>query len=336
MHLISLTQPEIRVAIAGMGKMGNYHRMALEQLAAGQIEKYYKWGISEHLHKVRVCGIFDTNPNAAKGLSPLDSFTGLEQMLDQSMPDILIVASPTHTHKQIAADSLHRGIHTFVEKPIVTSRADLDMLIDIAMKSGVRLMSGHVERYNPVSIKIRTLLQHVQSSVESYAFARIQRHSDRIPDDIIVDKVIHDLDLARYFFGKISDIDIQSVKRVNGRICEAMLSLRHTTGAAGTLFVSWITDATVKKRQVEIHQGGHIWKGDFVAKRLWVDNMEIVCQVDGLIAPANNQIKDELVDFIAYASELSLAEPVVPQLTLDEIVESTQWLEYIVKTVAKN
>jgi predicted dehydrogenase len=288
------------------------------------------------LRKISVCGVCDVNPANLSEVSDVRGFDDAERMFDQTQPDILIVATPTRSHKSVALGALKRRIHTFVEKPIVTTRAELDELVDTSLKSGVRLMSGHVERYNPVSIKIRALLQNVQSSVESYAFARIQRHSDRIPDDIIVDKVIHDLDLARYFFGKISDIEIQSTKRVNGKICEAMLSLRHTTGAAGTLFVSWLTDADTKKRQVEIRQGGHIWKGDFVAKRLWVDEMEIVCQVEGMIAPSNNQVKDELVDFIAYASELSLTEPVVPLLMLDEIAESIQWLESIVKTVAKN
>ncbi len=336
MSLIPLTSPQIRITIAGMGRMGNFHRMALEQLASGQIESYYKCGINDHLGKIRICGICDTQAQCLRSLPHLSGFDSVERMLDQTHPDILIVATPTETHKGIALSSLKRGLHTFVEKPIVTAQKDLDELIAAAEKSGVRLMAGHVERYNPVSIKIRTLLQNIQPVAQSYSFLRTQQRPDRIADDIITDKVIHDLDLAQYFFGRIRTIEPEVIKRVDGRVCEARFVLQHESGTSGTLFVSWIVDAQTKKRQVEIRQGGHIWKGDFVSKQLWVDGQEILCHVEGWIKPSNNQIKDELVDFIAYASELSRIQPVVPLLSIEEIVESTKLLEFITNSVRES
>lgn len=336
MNLIPLTAPEIRIAIAGMGKMGNYHRMALEQLASGQIENYYKWGINDHLHKIQICGVCDTERRCLAQQPHLKGFDSVDQMLEDAQPDILIVATPTNTHKTIALKSLRRGIHTFVEKPIVTTKEEMKELIEAAGMTGVRLMAGHVERYNPVSIKIKTLLGHVRPAAQTYSFLRTQQHPDRIPDDIIVDKVIHDLDLAMCFFGRIRKIESENIKWVNGKIHEAKFSLQHECGTSGTLFVSWIADAQNKKRQVEILQGGHTWKGDFVEKQLWVDDLEIACQVKGMIKPVNNQVKDELVDFIAYASELSVTQPVLPLLTPEEIIESTQLLEFITKDVIRN
>lgn len=336
MSLIALTSPQIRIAIAGMGKMGNFHRVALEQLICSQIESYYKWGINDHLGKIRICGICDTQALCLRSLSHLNGFDSVEQMLDETRPDILIVATPTETHKDIALGSLRRGVHTFVEKPIVTVQKDLDELIGAAEKFGVRLMAGHVERYNPVSIKIKAMLQNVRPVTQSYSFHRTQQRPGRIADDIIVDKVIHDLDLAQYFFGRIRTIEPEVVKRVDGKICEARFVLQHESGTSGTLFVSWIVDAQTKKRQVEIRQDGHIWEGNFVSKQLWVDGLEILCQVEGMINPSNNQIKDELVDFIAYASELSRLQPVLPLLSIEEIIESTKLLEFITNSVREN
>ncbi|MDD5459372.1 MAG: hypothetical protein PHF37_08280 [Phycisphaerae bacterium] len=182
-----------------------------------------------------------------------------------------------------------------------------------------------------MSIKIKMLLQNAQPVAQSYLFLRSQQRPDRILDDIIVDKVIHDLDLALCFFGRICTIEPKEIKRIDGKICEAWFALQHECGTAGTLFVSWITDTQMKKRQVEIRQDGHTWKGDFVAKRLWVDDLEILCQVEEMIQPSNNQVKDELVDFIAYTSELSRTQPVLPLLSLEEIIESTKLLEFITK-----
>ena len=330
MHsLIPRSAPDVRVAIAGMGKMGHIHLSALNQLAAGGSERYYKGGVSELLAKLKVCGLSDIRPLKPDDYPNIELFNSVEAMLQQTQPHLLIVATPTPTHKTIAMAATCRGVHTLVEKPVVTAMADVDELLALAEGSGVRLMAGHVERYNPVSMKIKSLLGNAHPAAKRYAFRRIQRHDPRIADDIIIDKVIHDLDLALYFFGPIDQFNVTDCRRHSGQIFEARLSLVHACGTHGELFVSWLTKDVEKVRQVEIQQCGHCWKGDFAAKRLWVDGHEIQCVVPGWIEPANNQIKDELVDFIALCTEPTEGFTLAPLLTVQEMVESVRWLEYI-------
>ena len=327
LHLIPNDAAEIRIAIAGMGKMGNFHFAALKQLAAGEREDYYKGGISEQLTNIRIVGVCDTLPSRLEGYG--GGFASVEEMLDKTQPHILIVATPTQTHMQIAVAAIERGIHTFVEKPIVTSKADMDELLNAAKKSSVRIIAGHIERYNPVSVKIRSVLRDVNPPAEEYFFCRSQRHPIRITDDIVTDKVIHDLDLAICFFGNIRKVEIADIKMVEGKAYEVRILLEHKQGTKGSCFVSWLTDTDAKKREVDILQGGHKWKGDFVAKQLWVDGLEIKCQVNGMVKPANNQIMDELVDFIASCIDSVSLQGIIPLLSIDEIVESTKWLECI-------
>jgi predicted dehydrogenase len=335
LHLIPDDAAEIRIAIAGMGKMGNFHFTALKQLAAGEHEDYYKGGIGRQLTKIRIVGICDTLPLRLEGHDGISGFTSVEKMLNETEPHILIVATPTQTHKQIALAAIERGIHTFIEKPIVTSAADMDDLLNAAKKSKVRIMAGHIERYNPVSVKIRSILGNVDPPPQMYSFCRTQQHDNRISDDILTDKVIHDLDLAICFFGSVRKIEIADIKLIDGKTYEVKVLLEHNHGTRGTCFVSWLTDDNIKKRQVEIFQGGHKWNGDFVAKRLWVDGLEIKCEVDGMINPVNNQIKDELVDFIALCIDSKSLQNIIPLLSVDEIIESTKWLECMIKMVLK-
>jgi UDP-N-acetylglucosamine 3-dehydrogenase len=332
-NLIPNNTAEIRIAIAGMGKMGGFHFTALKRLAAGEHEDYYKGGIGKQLTKIRIVGICDTEPLCFGGYDGISGFASIEEMLDRTVPHILIVATPTQTHRQITAAAIERGIHTFVEKPIVTSVAELDELLSVARESGCRLMAGHIERYNPVSVKIVSLLKKVKPLTESYSFIRTQKHDARITDDIVTDKIIHDLDLAICFFGNVIKAEITDIKRVRGRAYEVRVLLEHGQGTKGSCFVSWLTDTDAKKREIEIIQGGHKWKGDFVAKQLWVDGLEIKCEVDGMVKPANNQIKDELVDFIASCIDISPLRDIIPLLSIDEIIESTKWLENISKQV---
>ncbi len=309
--------------------MGTYHLNALRQLAAGEIEDYYKGDINYQLRKIRVCGICDNNPIHLKSFDGLKSFDNLQYLIKKCKPHIIIIATPTNTHKDFALEALNYGIHTFVEKPIVTELSQFEQLKSLADEKGCRLMAGHVERYNPVSIKIISLLKNASPATDSYAFKRTQKHDVRITDDILIDKVIHDLDLSQYFFDEIRDFKINNFKLVDGRVYEISLCLEHENGVKGNLFVSWLDEQQTKKRLVEIHQGGHIWKGNFVSKQLWVDDAEIKCQVDGMINPSNNQIKDELVDFISFCIDEDSVKKITPLLSLEEISQSIKWLEKI-------
>lgn len=250
-------------------------------------------------------------------------------MLEKTNPDIAIIAVPTALHKKFALASVVRGIHTFVEKPIATTLCDLNELINLSKEHKCRITAGHVERYNPVTIKIKSLIGNSHPPATKYEFVRTQAHNSRIEDDIVIDKVIHDLDLAICLFGEIKEVYVDSVRNRNGIIHEAGINLVHKIGTCGSIFVSWLKDESEKTRQVTIHQGGHVWRGDFASKKLWVDGHEMVCRVDGMVNESNNQIKDELTDFIASCYGQEYCPKIMPLLRMDEIVQATRWLEYI-------
>ena len=337
LNLIPRDSDNIRIAIIGMGKMGNYHLNALRQLAGGKYEDYYKGAIETQLSKIKIAALCDANPDRLTKFAPVPVFTSLRDALEQAAPHLAIIAAPTHAHFDLAKNALENGLHILIEKPIVTHTRQIEVLLNLAEQNGCRIMSGHVERYNPVAIKIVSLLKQTPGKVTSYSFRRIQKHDGRIKDDIIVDKVIHDLDLAVYFFGSIETVSVKTVKKLDSLFYEAMFEVIHKNRVKGIIFVSWFAAEDIKIRQVEISVDGKVLFGDFSQKRLSLDNDEIECEVKGWIKPSNNQIKDELVDFIGYCSKPDPqgTQP-KPLLTTDEIVHSIKWLEEIRKMTDSN
>ena len=173
------------------------------------------------------------------------------------------------------------------------------------------------------------MLRQKQIMPISCSFRRVQRYDDRIPDDIIIDKVIHNLDLALYFFGSIESVRLNDVKKIGDKIFQADIEFCHINGVKVRSFVSWLIESDEKIRQVSIQCRKHMLFGDFLTKKLMLDSTELQCAVPGWILPANNQIKDELVDFILYCSEPA-GEIIKPLLTIEDIIESAKWLENIV------
>lgn len=327
----------IRIAVAGLGKMGGYHARAIRQLAAGEAEPYYKAGLSAQTCKLELCGLCDPDATKREQLSAeFPMFGSWQELLDETRPDLAVIASPTPTHFELTKQSLEAGVHTLVEKPLVTSLDPFRQLAAFADRQGCRLMSGHVERYNPVSIKLRTLLAEENLPVTGYRFQRTQPHDPRIHDDIVTDKIIHDLDLAQYFFGAITDYRLLDSKRTDGCTQEATVWLRHANGIEGTLFVSWLLPDERKCREVRITcKDGIAAVGDFAGKTLHINERPVSCAVPSWVKPDNNQIKDELADFVAYCL---IPDPALPRfeplLQLAEIERSIEIIETLIRQTA--
>jgi UDP-N-acetylglucosamine 3-dehydrogenase len=333
-RLLSRDMGRIRVAVAGLGKMGTYHVQALRRLAKGESEKYYKSGLDTQIRKLELCGLCDPDPEKSRRLAPdLPCFTDWQVLLAKASPDFVVIASPTETHFPLALQSLEAGVHTFVEKPLVTKLGEFKILNDAASSNGCRLISGHVERYNPVAIKLRTMLSEKLIDVAGYRFQRSQPRDARIPDDIVTDKIVHDLDLAQYFFGAIIYYHMVNSKRADGRIQEATVFLRHASGVEGTLFVSWLIQDARKCREIRIScRDGSCMLGDFADKKLTMDGKALSCDVPSWVKPDNNQIKDELADFVSYCILPDPDMPVFqPLLQTWEIKDSIAIIEDLVR-----
>jgi predicted dehydrogenase len=106
--------------------------------------------------------------------------------------DAAIIATPTRQHHAVACDLLARGIHAFVEKPVTTSVADADELIQLAEERNLVLQVGHVERFNPAFVAAQP---HVENPKYLEA-VRCGPFTGRSTDiGVVLDLMIHDLDL---------------------------------------------------------------------------------------------------------------------------------------------
>jgi len=323
---------KIKIAIIGLGKMGGFHLSALHALQKGEFENYYKGDSSQILSKIEVCGVCDISSQKLKSLLAVQIFTDYHELIDSTCPDIVIVATPTQTHFDIAKFSLEKGTNVFVEKPIVFESGEFNELLKVAHRKQLKLMAGHVERYNPVSLKLREILLDYKDINKTFSFSRIQPHDLRINDDIIIDKLIHDLDLSIFLFGQIKTYRILEYKKNSGKVQELRL-LVENNNSTGEIFVSWLKGDNIC-RELKLKTEEKFIEGDFLNKTLKVDGEYVDCKVPRWIEARNNQVKDELVDFIAHCFSKNKNVP-EPLLNVKEISCSVKIVEHILFDVNK-
>jgi predicted dehydrogenase len=63
--------------------------------------------------------------------------------------DAVLIATPNHTHADIACRLLGAGVHVLCEKPLATTRRDVERMLDAAAAGGARLMAAHCLRFSP-------------------------------------------------------------------------------------------------------------------------------------------------------------------------------------------
>jgi len=164
------------LAVLGAGVMGSNHGR-----------------IAATLHGVELTHVVDADIDRAKGLAAAHGAVALTDVEDIiGRVDAAVIALPTALHAPIAEHLLDAGIHCLVEKPIAGSLEDADRILAAARRSGATLMVGHVERFNPAVLELDNLLEdvvHIEAS-------RMGPFSARVSDGIVLDLMVHDLDLV--------------------------------------------------------------------------------------------------------------------------------------------
>ncbi len=92
-----------------------------------------------HLPGAAVTAISDPHAESrdwaqlAVGLeTPLRRFTDHRELLASGLCDVIVIASPNHTHREVLFDVLRTNHHVLIEKPLCTTVADCQQVIALA------------------------------------------------------------------------------------------------------------------------------------------------------------------------------------------------------------
>ena len=178
----------LKVGVFGVGSMGEKH-----------LQKYLS------MPDIAVVGIVDTDPERLKYISskygvPSYPYEDLIKKIN-----IASIVTPPKSHYHIAKDCLESGVHILLEKPMTGSSESLSSLNELAIKVGVILQPGLIERFNPI---VDLIIQSTDFCLNNEViFARSIPYDNRVKDiSIIRDLGLHDLDLCLFIFGKFLQV----------------------------------------------------------------------------------------------------------------------------------
>lgn len=124
--------------------------------------------------------------------------------LDEALPhvDAVVVATPPASHVELGLQAIRAGKHVLIEKPLATTAAGAQTLIDAARDAGVTLMVGHTFEYNGAVWMLRDLVQ-TQELGDLYYLdsARLNMGLYQSDVNVVFDLAPHDISIANHVLG---------------------------------------------------------------------------------------------------------------------------------------
>jgi len=247
------TDHQLRAAVIGLGAMGRHHVRVYSDLPS-----------------VKLVAVADVNEVAVARATEqrvVRGYTDIEAMLDREKPDLVSIVVPTSLHHDVALMAVERGIHMLVEKPIAGTLEEARNMIRVSEQANVRLMVGHIERFNPAVVELKRRIGQV-GTVFQVSARRVGPFPERIRDvGVVVDLASHDIDAMNYILEEpVETVYAQTAQRIHTAHEDMILgTLRFANGTIGALDVNWLTPTKVRELTVV---GS---RGTFVANYLTQD-----------------------------------------------------------------
>jgi len=275
----------MKLAVVGVGHLGRHHARILASTPGVEL--------------VAVADINSARGAAIAAEHHTRAVTDWRELLTEV--DAVTIAAPTEAHVGIASGFLEHGVHVLIEKPMTSTTADADRLLQLAQASGAVLAVGHTERFNPAVAYVKPLVREPKF-IEVHRLGTFPERSLDI--DVVFDLMIHDLDLVLDIVGgDVTGIEAVGVPVLTPRIDIANVRLRFAGGCIVNLTASRISRDRVRK--IRFFQRDAYVSIDYAAQEVEIYRLVSAAGrmpgIEGgkIEIPREEPLKRELEDFVA-------------------------------------
>tara|TARA_Y100000310_G_C20557110_1_gene751119 strand:- start:204 stop:1190 length:987 start_codon:yes stop_codon:yes gene_type:complete len=288
---------KLNIGVIGLGVMGTNHARVYSEL--------------ENVNLVAIC---DSNIETLDLLSTkynTNKYSNHKDMLDNEKIDAVSLCVPTLLHKNIALDIIKNKINLLIEKPIATTTDEATEIINQAKDNNIKLMVGHIERFNPVVTELKKRISDNElGNIFKVHCVRQSQFPQRIIDvGVIIDLSIHEIDNLCYLIeSKIKRVFAETAQRIHSNHEDLLIgTLRFENNVLGVINSNWLSPKKVREITVTGEKG--TFHADYITQELNFLEKEFAKNTfeygsasnkQGLKIDINNKepLKIELTEFI--------------------------------------
>ena len=276
-----------KIGLLGVGVMGQNHLRNLSMLK-----------------QVEIAFIYDLDKQACDKISKIYNVPVSDNLeRDLKGVDGVIIVTPTFTHFDYIKLVSKYVKNIFVEKPLTSTLETSKEVAKLAKELNLKIQVGFIERYNPAVVALQNVISNSKNTI-AIDFSRTNKVSSRITDvDVIMDLMIHDIDLALKFNGEVDKIYAHGYIK-NQMIEYARAIITHKNGSFSNILASRITEK--RTRNICVTCDDKYIDCNLLSKEIFVNKQTIEQYIDNVSISSKIEIVDvrpqealllELVDF---------------------------------------
>jgi predicted dehydrogenase len=223
----------IRLGLIGYGYWGSKHVRVLAGLPGVELT------------------VIETRPERLREALTSFSTVRLASRLDevQDTLDAVVIATPPRSHGPIALQALRAGLHTMVEKPLATSVADAEAIVETADSCGRTLMVGHTYEYNAAVWKLKEIIRSGELGRILYMdTARLNLGRYQNDCNVIWDLAPHDISIVSYLLDEFPDaVSVWAQRNVGDMQADIAYLRLNFPSAPAFVHVSWLDPNKVRR-----------------------------------------------------------------------------------------
>ena len=228
-----MEERKIRVGVVGCGYLGRHHARILSGMAGAEPAGFVE------PDDVKAAAIQE-----AHGAAGMVRRGTVAELLSAGA-EAVVVATPTVTHADVAAELMDGGADVMIEKPISVTLAEADALVALARAKGRVLQVGHIERFNPAVAAVRPLVTEPKF-IEAHRLGVFVRRA--LDVDVVLDLLVHDLDIALDLVGRpVKEIRAVGVPILTQKVDIASVRLAFEGGCVANLTASRVSQERTRK-----------------------------------------------------------------------------------------
>jgi predicted dehydrogenase len=176
--------------------------------------------------------------------------TQMDRLLADPSVEAVAIATPVHTHYDLAARALAAGKHVFVEKPLAASTAHADDLAALAVAQDRILLCGHTFVYSPPVRTVKRMLEAgTLGEIYFISSSRVNLGIHQRDVSVIWDLGPHDFSILLYWLSELPTT-VRAVGRdsiVKGIADVAFITMSFASGIVANVELSWLAPSKLRR-----------------------------------------------------------------------------------------
>jgi predicted dehydrogenase len=239
-HLSGRGDGPAGLAVVGLGYWGPNLLRVLSEMPGAEV----RW----------ICDVDgDRVERFSRRYPAVNTTRSIDEVLADPAVEAVIVATPVHTHYELATKVLASGRHAFVEKPLAPSSELADELAQLAAERTRLLMCGHTFIYSPPVRAIKRMLEAgALGDIYFISSSRVNLGLHQRDVSVIWDLGPHDFSILLYWLSEMP-ANVRAVGRdsiVKGIADVAFVTLTFPSGIVANVELSWLAPSKLRRTVV--------------------------------------------------------------------------------------